>query len=155
MSRRQDDEDLKDARGTLRSDRDGKGVPFTPLETMRKLPAGLLTRRAKFEYRRVVRVLIEDGLAAEADRSLLVAYCNEIASYHQLARDIAECKEVKISPPKGSEYNCNQALKNAMKLGEMFGLTPAGRSKIKPQKAKQKADPQSTGSQFDELMKAG
>ena len=154
MARHGDDEDLKVARGTDSTDRKGNQVAFTPMEKMRKTPVGLLSIRAKREWTRVVRGLIEDGMVAEADRSLLIAYCNETAKYHRLSEDV-EAAELAKTPFKDIEARADRALKNAMKLGEMFGLTVTGRSKIKPQKAKQKADPQSTGEQFNNLMKTG
>lgn len=168
MGRLPENEDLKTARGTLRADRQQKEVSFTPLEDMVNTPKGLLSRRAKFEYRRVVKALSADGLAAEADRSLLIAYCNEMASYSNLAKEVAEAEEIlagmQVTADTMAKYKAlllqidysgrkrDGALKNAMKLGEMFGLTPSGRGKIKPTKKKDAVDP--TAAEFDKLMKS-
>lgn len=168
MSRHQDDEDLKVARGTKRADRQNNVVSMTPLAEMTKTPKGLLSRRAKFEYGRVTKALSADGLAAEVDRSLLIAYCNEMARYYNLSKEISEAEEIL----SGTEQNASNlakikalttmiesdgrkrdtALKMSMKLGEMFGLTPAARGKIKVGKKKEKKE--GTAEAFDKLMSA-
>lgn len=153
MSRHADDEELKDARGTTRADR-MKTIEMTPIQERRYAPDDLIDDRAKEEYRRVVKRLSDDGLAADVDESLLISYCNEMARYMRLSREIAEKEEVGADLEKGESADCTQALKNAMKLGEMFGITPSGRTKIKPGKAKKKSTGDSTEDQFEKLRTA-
>lgn len=151
MSRHADDEDLKQARGTTRADR-AKTIELTPIQERRYAPDDLTDDRAKEEYRRVVKRLSDDGLAADVDESLLISYCNEMARYMKLSKDIAEKEEVGVDPDKQLTFECSRALGNAVKLGEMFGLTPAGRSKIKPGKARKKVSEDSTEGQFGKLV---
>lgn len=151
MGRDAENDDLKEARGTLRADRRAKTVDFTPMKVMVKTPKGLLTTGARREWTRVVKSLNESGLLAEADKSLLIAYCNEIDNYRRWGREIAEARELKLPVPH-RQSDCTQALKNAMKLAEMFGLTPSARGKIKAPKKKQTEDP--TALEFSKLLSA-
>lgn len=151
MGNHAEDEDLKAARGTVRADRQAKTVVLSPMVDMVKTPKGLLTTRARREWTRVVRALKEGGIAAEADKSLLIAYCNEMANYQRMIQEIAECADLKLPIRRGLQSECTQALKNSMKLGEMFGLTPSARGKIKPSKKKQNVDP--TEEEFKNLFK--
>lgn len=167
MARPEEDEDLKAARGTLRADRKREIVSMEPLHKTVRTPKALLTKRAKVEYSRCLKHLVADGLAAEVDKSLLIAYCNEMANYDNLAKEIAEAEEVLSTTPTDAanitKYKAllafidsasrrrDTALKNAMKLGEMFGLTPSARGKIKAPKKRKDADP--TAEAFNNLMK--
>lgn len=168
MARPSEDDELKEARGTLRADRGGHSVEAAPMKEMYKTPVGLLSRTSKFEYRRVVRALKEAGTDAEVDRSMLVAYCNEMANYLDSSKELAESEEIaagmEVTAETIAKYKAlmanmsflskkkDAALKNAVKLAELFGLTPSARGKIKAPKKKKEADP--TAEAFGRLLSA-
>lgn len=151
MGNHAENEDLKQARGTIRADRKQKEVVIIPLTEKRYAPKDLIDKRAKVEWERCVSQLLQDGTGAEVDESLLVAYCNSVSRYFTLSREIAEIEE-SGQEVSGIQYNqVNNLLKNSMKLAEMFGLTPAARGKIKAPSKKKVEDP--TAEAFNNLMK--
>ena len=151
MARPEEDDELKEARGTNRADRQRKIVEITPIPERRYAPKELIDDRAKDEYRRCVKQLSEDGTGADVDESLLVAYCNSIARWFTLSEEVAEIEESGQEVSKGVYNQVNNHLKNAVKLAEMFGITPAARGKIKPSKKKKAEDP--TAEAFKDLIK--
>lgn len=152
MSRHADDEELKHARGTFRNDRVQNRVTFDPLKPKRKTPKGLLTKRAKSEWRRVTQVLIKAGISCEAGRSILVMYCNEVALHEQLTQEIAEARSMKAPFNPLDEKRADLALKNATKIGDMFGFSPTSISRIKPSESKKNSTTQTAADKLDALI---
>lgn len=150
MARPTEDDELKEARGTNRADRQARVVEITPTPERRYAPKELIDQRAKDEYRICFRQLSDDGGLADVDESLLVIYCNCLSRYLTLSKEIAEAFESGAEPEKQVLTHAETLLRQSIKLAEMFGFTPLGRGKIKPSKKKKSAD--ETEEQFRKLM---
>lgn len=94
--------------------------------------------------------LVQYGIVAHADVTLLITYCNEVGIYYECIDDLKKngLKSYKIN--KAGEvyesinpsYNiANKAQAAFTKIGVLFGLTPSARAKIpKPKDNKEEEE---------------
>ncbi len=160
---------VKELRGTLRPSRLIPNEMAMVLVQGVPEPPENLPDRAKQEYYIITQALHDIGLLAGVDITALLIYCNEVATYcaedEEVGRTIEHIeitkdgieveKELTISnagiyfvkdrdgnrvPRKHPAIDVrNNALKNLISIGSMFGVTPAARTKIS-MPAKEKDD---------------
>lgn len=126
---------VKELNGTLDSRFTLKNEMQVPNAKVSKTPEGLVNSYAQNEWLKVTGVLSGIGMLAETDTSLLMAYCNEMGIYFDCMNHIKKSGYTTESKSNGeilSNYIKvgNQALQNAIKIGDKFGFNPAARTKI-------------------------
>lgn len=123
---------LLELRGTLRADRK-RSAPEPRVEAPN--PPTWLSREAKAEWRRIVPELEALGLVALIDRSLLAGLCESWATWVACQRVIRK-EGYTFTSPNG--HVCQRpevaiggkALKDLVRLGGEFGLSPSSRSRL-------------------------
>lgn len=126
---------IKEAKGTLRKSRVVKNEVAVKLVSNIPEPPDDLSADAKKTWRNVCEELKSNGLLATVDLELVQAYCNEMTTYKEAVRQIRKTNPLVKSPSGYPMINPwqtirKQSLKSAMDLGQLFGLTPAGRTRI-------------------------
>lgn len=128
---------VKKLRGTLRSNRINNLEPFPPPPppTIDQPPIELNGDRVAIdEWARVVPMLRKIGIITEAEKSALIAMCQQWSRYVDAHNTIRSSGMV-IEGDKGpivSPYIAiaDKALTHCQKLWIELGLTPSGRSRI-------------------------
>ena len=123
--------------GTYRPDRDGGAEDLLP----RKKPAcpSWLDKEAKAEWRRIVNDLYNAGLLKEVDRVALANYC-QLYSTWKMASLLVQKNGPIIKTSNGNIIQSpalgisNVAQREMMKVLIQFGMTPASRSRLVPDK---------------------
>jgi len=109
-----------------------------------------LNQEGADEWELVVSELSRIKMLHITDLSILAAYCNEMGTYHAIAKELGgnytertydkdgKLRASKIAP----KYKVMQAaLQNALKLASKFGFTPADRASLSmPEQDKEKTD---------------
>ena len=109
-----------------------------------------LNQEGADEWELVVGELSRIKMLHITDLSILAAYCNEMGTYHAIAKELGgnytertydkdgKLRASKIAP----KYKVMQAaLQNAIKLASKFGFTPADRASLSmPEQDKEKTD---------------
>tara|TARA_R100001480_G_scaffold863_1_gene2542 strand:+ start:49 stop:519 length:471 start_codon:yes stop_codon:yes gene_type:complete len=109
-----------------------------------------LNQEGADEWELVVGELSRIKMLHITDLSILAAYCNEMGTYHAIAKELGgnytertydkdgKLRASKIAP----KYKVMQAaLQNALKLASKFGFTPADRASLSmPEQDKEKTD---------------
>lgn len=117
-----------------------------------EMPRGM-GRAANREWKRIVPMLLANGLLTEIDGMELACYCRTCAAIEELHRDIKKHGHILIEPifnklgeQLAEKHYANpavgmlrQAEKNMASFATKFGLDPASRSKLKVEK-KDKGD---------------
>ena len=122
---------------TYRPDRDGGAEAALP----KKKPAcpAWLDKEAKAEWKRVSPGLYKAGLLKEADRAALANYC-QLYSVWKEASLLVQEKGILIKTTNGNIIQspalgvANVAGREMMKALQQFGMTPASRSRLVPDK---------------------
>lgn len=109
-------------------------------------PPSYFNKWALSEWSVVWVFLSEYKLATMVDVSLVCAYCREMGLYHECCTEL-EKQGLVTSTPSGRKVTNplvevgNSALKNAERLANQFGFTPAARSRIQMKKVEKESDP--------------
>ena len=117
-------------------------------------PPSTLSRYAKTEWKRIVPILYETGILKQTDEKALAAYCQ---CYHRWVESeklirtygytyVTDKGNIVQRPEVGI---ANTALKEMVKIGKEFGLTPSSRSGIHVEHPEKTEDP------FMEFIKGG
>lgn len=131
---------LKRLHGTARADRP-QGV---------ELPPGCpdcpkhITGEARKQWRRVVPELVKHGIVSLIDASILELYCTAYANWRQ-AQAEWNSRGLLIDTPHGPMKNpavivTQDERKECARLGNLLGLDPSGRVKLKAEKPVQAVD---------------
>ena len=132
---------IKAMRGTLQPSR----TPFNEIApakvTRAPDPPEWLSRDGKRVFRKVAGALHGTGNLATVDLEALGAYANEMGLYIELERSIRLGRLERISAystkagdtienPSVNHRLAREALREAMKIGVLFGITPSASAKI-------------------------
>lgn len=128
--------ELKALRGTDQPCRLEKPVAITSALTT--LPKTGLKGTAKKVFALVATELMNKGLLDIVGLNLVVAYCREMALYHDSMRDLdSEGYTIEVETKNGTMTIINPkrkiaegALSAAKSLASEFGLTPASRNRV-------------------------
>lgn len=90
---------------------------------------------ASTEWRRVVPILRTCGLASQAERSALIALCQQWSRYLEAQTKIRDLGMIVKKPNGGLMTNpylfvADRALAHCHKLWQELGLTPSGRARL-------------------------
>jgi P27 family predicted phage terminase small subunit len=133
---------IKKMRGTLQPSRTPEGGEMVPVKVTRPPdPPEWLSRDGKRVYRKMAGALNGTGNLATIDLEALAAYANEMGLYIELERSIRLGRSERISGystkagdlienPSVTHRMAREALREAMKIGVLFGITPSARAKI-------------------------
>jgi P27 family predicted phage terminase small subunit len=109
----------------------------------------------KVEWKRLTRLLREQGLIAEVDRGLVALYCEAWAEFieccvqiRQEGRLVKGCLGNQVINPLILVKQ--RAADRMVKLADRFGFSPAARTRIRVEEAKDAADPREKF--FDEAV---
>ena len=140
----------KELQGTLRKCRlPANEMQTAKVEVLPNAPS-FLNQEGADEWELVVGELSRIKMLHITDLSILAAYCNEMGTYHAIAKELGgnytertydkdgKLRASKIAP----KYKVMQAaLQNALKLASKFGFTPADRASLSmPEQDKEKTD---------------
>ena len=106
-----------------------------------KLPPapGFLSRRAKVEWRKLGRRLLDLGLLTQLDETLLAMFCVTWDRWREAIGEIAKSDAV-IQGPTGIFKQspwvgiANEASRQMLQQMNEFGMTPSSRSRLKVEK---------------------
>ena len=128
---------IKQARGTFRPDR-AAGSEARP--TGRPTCPAWLSKDAKREFRRVVKVLSGMGLIGTADSNALARYASTWVRWRQTVQMIEKAGEVVVyrdeqGKPKAVQPSAFNAIARGLaeqldRLEQSFGMNPSARSRI-------------------------
>lgn len=133
---------IKQMRGTLQPGRTPAGGEMKPVKVKAPPePPEWLSRDGKRVFRKVAGALNGTGNLATIDLEALAAYANEMGLYIELEREIRLARADRINGyhtktgdlienPSVTHRIAREALREAMKIGVLFGITPSARSKI-------------------------
>ena len=111
------------------------GEPTPPVTA--PMPPKELNEQAMVEWRRIVPLLEEMNLLAQADRAALALYCQAFARWQDAEKNIAE-DGVIVKAPSGYPVQnpyisiSNGAIGQILKLLGEFGLSPSARTRLRP-----------------------
>lgn len=94
-----------------------------------------LPDHAKKEWRRLARLLGENGIVTEADRAALTGYCIAWGRYVQAEENLKESSMILVTD-KGYQYQnpwlsiSNKAAEEMRKWAVELGMTPSSRSRV-------------------------
>lgn len=137
---------IKKLEGTYRKDRHGTKDPinYGKILSIPEPPPGL-TDSARDSWPRISQILINSGVLQEIDIEPLAAYCNEMAVYWDAT---LICQKEGFVKEDGRRHSANivarDALKNAMALMSLFGITPVHREKLRVEAKPEEKDPFNT-----------
>jgi P27 family predicted phage terminase small subunit len=128
---------LKIIQGTLEKSRVLESE-FEPESVESLQPIFLETDYELAEFKKITGELSKYGLLAEIDLSLIESYCVEYAKY-RTAIEVLRVEGLTKVGKMGEYINphhmiAERSFDRMYKLGVMFGLTPAGRSKVQGNK---------------------
>lgn len=132
---------LKIIQGTLEKSRVLENE-FEPESVETLEPTFLQTEYELNEFEKITGELSKYGLLAEIDLSLIESYCIEYGKYREAIEMLR--KEGLTKNGKMGEYInphhmiAERSFDRMYKLGVMFGLTPAGRTKVQVKKKQNK-----------------
>ena len=131
-------DNIKALRGTDQPCRMENKVATLPTQTLITLPKTGLKGTAKKIFVIVATELIYNNLLDRLGTDLLVAYCREMALYHDMMKDLEkEGYTVKVETKTGFITQVNpkrkiaeNALSAAKALAVEFGMTPSSRNRV-------------------------
>ena len=134
MARRSEPAQMKVLKGNFRPGRDSHG-PSVPLGSP-KCPVWL-PKSAKRYWKEIAPQLEQVGLIALVDSAAFAAHCDSVGKFEEVTRKLRELEQLIDETP--NEFSVQSAwfqIRNklwdqVMKSASDFGLSPAGRSKIK------------------------
>lgn len=137
---------VKKLKGTYRPDRAASNEP-QPQVKAPSCPAWLHAE-AKREWKRIIKILLANGLVTELDRAALAAYCQAYAEWWEMERVIKENGRWGMSET-GYFYQMpwvnirNAALDRMDKFGKQFGYSPSARTRVsaEPEKEERPSNP--------------
>lgn len=109
-----------------------------------KLPAGMpecpehLSESAKREWFRIAPDLHAAGVLTRLDRAALAGYCAAFARWHEAEDQLAASGGLVVKAPSGYPMQnpylaiSNRALEDIRKFAAEFGMTPASRTRVRP-----------------------
>lgn len=129
---------IKTLRGTDQPCRMEQQLPAAPSQTIINIPKVSLKGSAKKVFVVVATELIHKNLLDIVGVDLVVAYCREMALYHEMMKDLEkEGYTVKVETKTGFITQINPkrkiaegALSAAKALASEFGITPSSRSRV-------------------------
>lgn len=138
---------VKKSQGTYRKDRD-KG-PEPEYKLIANKPPAFLNKKEKSEWKYLVSMLTDSGVAKASDAHALTMLAKDIVEYLTMSSKVEKDGNF-IKSGERTEYAPwlivrNQAWDRVYKMMGQFGLTPASRSKIIVERKKEK-------SKLEELM---
>jgi len=96
-----------------------------------------LSQLAKIEWRRVIKILSQNGLITQIDRAALAGYCANYARWCELEKEINRSgMEWVITTGKGNLVQnpiigmANKSMELMLKFAAEFGMTPSARSRV-------------------------
>ena len=106
--------------------------------TLSSLPKSGLKGTAKKVYTLVATELMNRGALDVLSSDLIIAYCREMALYHDMMRDLekegmtitVETKNGSVSQVNPKRKVAESALSAAKSLASEFGLSPASRARV-------------------------
>lgn len=126
---------LKVLQGNFRKDRDSHG----PQVDLTAPPCPVwLTKSAKKYWKQVAPELEKVGLISLIDSAAFAAHCDSAGRYEDITRELKTIDDMLSNTPQGFKVQNvlwqirNKLWEQVMKSSNEFGLTPAGRSKVKP-----------------------
>lgn len=131
---------LKEMQGTARADRLVENEMTADLVLQLPEPPELLSEIGVVEWYKITSQLFNLKMLHNVDLSLILAYCNEMATYIECEIKLKETGRVDVfkntngdivrSQAKPFVKMKNDALNNALKLAANFGITPSARANI-------------------------
>ena len=129
---------IKTLRGTDQPCRMEQQLPAAPSQTIISIPKVSLKGTAKKVFVVVATELIHKNLLDVVGIDLVVAYCREMALYHEMMKDLEkEGYTVKVETKTGFITQINPkrkiaegALSAAKALASEFGMTPSSRNRV-------------------------
>jgi P27 family predicted phage terminase small subunit len=106
-----------------------------PAPAIPKCPA-FLSGPERTEWNRVTKQLLELGLLAEIDRSLLAIYCMQWGTFLEASAQLKKKGRLTILTGTGSYMQDplvgvrNQAAQQVVKIAELFGISPSARARV-------------------------
>ena len=134
MARRAEPAQVKVLKGNFRPDRHAHG-PAVPLGAP-DCPAWL-PRAAKKYWREIAPQLERVGLISLLDSAAFAAHCDSVGKFEEVTRKLKRLEQMLDETPQGYQVQSalftirNKLWDQVMKSAQEFGLSPAGRSKIK------------------------
>lgn len=134
MGRNAEPTQAKVIKGTFRKDRHDHG----PAVDMKAPPCpAWLPRSAKKYWREIVPQLEQAGLIGLTDTAAFAAHCDSAGKFEEVTRKLKKLDDLMDKTPQ--DYVVQSALftirnklwDQVMKSSQEFGLTPAGRTKVK------------------------
>lgn len=107
-----------------------------------KIPAGAppcprhLGKAAKAEWKRIIKELVDTGIATKVDMAALAAYCVAYGHWIEAEKMIKDPKNWTITTDKGNEIQspwvgmANNLRNQVVKFASEFGMTPSARSRV-------------------------
>ena len=131
-------DNIKALRGTDQPCRMENKIATLPTQTLITLPKTGLKGTAKKIFVVVATELIYNNLLDRLGTDLLIAYCREMALYHDMMKDLEkEGYTVKVATKTGYIMQVNpkrkvaeNALAAAKALAVEFGMTPSSRNRV-------------------------
>ncbi len=131
---------LKEMQGTARADRLVENEMTADLVLQLPEPPELLSEIGVVEWYKITSQLFNLKMLHNVDLSLILAYCNEMATYIECETELKKSGRVDVfkntngdivrSQAKPFVKMKNDALNNALKLAANFGITPSARANI-------------------------
>jgi len=143
MGRHKKPTEMKLLEGTYRKDRAGKNPPvqYGNILSIPEPPPGL-NDGAKKAWPRISEILINSGVLQEIDIEPLAAYCNEMGVYWEATLICQKNGYIGNDGRRNSaSIVARDALKNAMQLMALFGITPVNREKLRMEAKPETTDP--------------
>lgn len=132
--RRPEPAQAKILKGTFRKDRHQHGARVD--QRAPKCPVWL-PKHAKRYWREIVPHLEQAGLIALVDSAAFSAHCDSVGRFEEVTRKLQTLDDTVDKTPQGYEVQSalftirNKLWDQVMRSAQEFGLTPAGRSKVK------------------------
>ena len=131
---------LKEMQGTARADRLVENEMTADLVLQLPEPPELLSEIGVVEWYKITSQLFNLKMLHHVDLSLILAYCNEMATYIECETELKKSGRVDTfkntngdivrTQAKPFVKMKNDALNNALKLASNFGITPSARANI-------------------------
>jgi len=136
---------IKAAQGTLRQDRIQEDEMRVAVMESLPIAPEILGEDGQREWHSACNALLELGMLHRVDLNALLAYCIEVDTYYEAAREIratglvvteSRREDTSITKANPAIQIRNTAFKNMMVIAAQFGFTPAARTRIKMETTK-------------------
>lgn len=134
MGRRPEPTQAKILRGNFRADRDGHG-PAVEIKAPACPP--WLPKQARKYWREIAPQLEQCGLLGAVDTAAFSAHCDAVGRFEEVTRQLKSLDSMLDSTPQGYLVQSvlfqirNKLWDQVMRSSQEFGLSPAGRSKVR------------------------